>query len=399
MQNNRSPGHVILVVRGEEMLRSKAHDHTSAVTDLLLLQAFRNGTSRLRQQDEVLVLGGHEENGTAVVIAELGTNIRRVARIEVLWQLGVLAMLAMIAAIIVDAVLWRLIRGPLRRMVTTVDAVAGGDFGIILGTPVGRELQALTRSFNLMSVSLESNERRRHQEMSRARKIQEHLLPKGIRVPGLSICRDFQPAEEVGGDYYDLIPLSNGSWMLIVADVAGHGIPAAMAATILKALLLCVSERTHDLSEILQQVNQRIISLLPTEMFVTVLIAIWYPGTQRLVYVNAGHPSGLVWNPRCGFRNLDATAMPVGILDAGVYHSRELKLDHDDRMVWFTDGLIEAFSPTGEMFGKARLQELIIRCGAMSPEKLRDAILTAVHAFVGDNAISDDLTLLVAGRN
>lgn len=396
MQDTRSPGHAILVVRGNQMLHTSEHGHMAADADAALLQTFRIGQSRLRWRNELIVLGGHEEEGTTVVIAESATNIRRTARTEVLWQLGGLVGMALVAAGIVDAVLWRLIRKPLRRMSDTVDAVARGEFGVTLDAPVGRELQVLTQSFNSMSEALATDERRRHGEMQRAREIQEHLLPNGVNIPGLVVYRDFQPAEDVAGDYFDLIPLSNGSWLLVVADVAGHGIPAAMAATILKALLLCASEHSHAADEILRQVNQRFVSLLPTGRFATVLLAVWHPDTRRLIYVNAGHPPGLIWNHSDGFRELGATAMPVGIMDDAVYQPRELELTVHDRMVWFTDGLIEAFAPSGEMFGTDRLKQLIANHASATPSELLRAILTEVQVFVGDRSLQDDLTLLVA---
>lgn len=398
MQGSRSPGHVILVAYGGEMLHSNGHGHLAIDADADLLQAFRRGQSRLRWRNEAVVLGGHEDGGTVVVIAELATNIRRFARGEVWWHLGSVFLLAVMAASIMDVVLWRLIRKPVRRMSATVDAVARGEFGIQLDAPVGRELQDLTRSFNLMSETLATNERHHQHEMQQAREIQEHLLPNGVRVPGLCIERHFQPADDVGGDYYDFIPLSNGSWLLVAADVAGHGIPAAMAATLFKALLLCAAQTHHAPDEILQQVNRQFVDLLPSGRFVTVLLAVWQPDARRMTYVNAGHPAGLVWNPQCGFRELAATAVPVGVMqdDAG-YQSRELGLTPHDRLVWFTDGLVEAFSPEGEMFGVERLRGLVAQNGNETPEQLLGTILAAVVSFVEDETYKDDLTLLVIG--
>lgn len=399
MRVNRSPGHVIFVVRGRDVLLSHGHSQLSADENAALLNAFRDGRSRFVVQSKLVVLGGYEDESTAVIIAELATNIRRSAWQEVLWRLASLSALAVVAAAIVDTVLFRLITRPLRRMATSVDAVAGGEFGATLEAPRGRELQTLTQSFNSMSLELANEEHRRRREMERAREIQEHLLPTEVRVPGLVVRQNYQPAEDVAGDYYDLIPLSNGTWLIVIADVAGHGIPAAMAATLLKALLLCASQIHQNPDEILREVNRHIASLLPDGIFVTTLIAVWHPDTGQLVYVNAGHPSGLLWNSQLGFRELSASAVPVGILADVVYQPCEVQLTEDDRLVWFTDGLIEAFSPTGEMFGQKRLQELIATIGRGSLEGLHDAILSAVRAFVGDRALADDLTLLVIGRD
>lgn len=396
MQDARSPGHAIVVVRGDNMLHSNEHGHMTLDADAALLKTFRSGLSRLQWRNELIVLGGHEEDGTAVVIAEQATNIRRAARVEVLWQLVTLAILALIAAAIVDAVLWRLIRSPLRRMSAKVKTIARGEFGVMLESPVGRELQHLTRSFNTMSGALATDDRRRHREIQRAREIQQHLLPNGVNIPGLTIATDYQPAEDVAGDYYDLLPLADGSWLLVIADVAGHGISAAMAATLLKALLLCESENLSDPTDILSHVNRRMASLLPTGVFVTVLLAAWNPNNHRLTYVNAGHPPGLLWNPRDGFRELAASALPVGVMPEVEYASREMTLNDTDRLVLVTDGLLEAAAPTGELFGTNRLKQLIVNHDRATSSELLNAILIAVRAFAGDRPLQDDLTLLVA---
>lgn len=396
MQDTRSPGHAILVVRGDELLHSSEHGHMTPDSDAALLSTFRRGLSRLRWKDELIVLGGHEEDGTAVVIAELATNIRRAARSEVLWQLAALAFLALIAAAIMDAVLWRLIRSPLQRMSATVDTIARGEFGVLLESPIGRELQDLTRSFNTMSDALATDERRRQREMQRAREIQQHLLPNGVNIPGLTIARDYQPAQDVAGDYYDFVPLADGTWLLVIADVAGHGISAAMAATLLKALLLCESENSLDPTKILGRVNRRMTSLVPTGVFVTMLLAVWNPNERRLTYVNAGHPPGLLWNPRDGFRELAASAFPVGVMPEVEYVSRKLTLTASDRLVIVTDGLLEAFAPTGELFGADRLKQLIVNHASATPSELLNAILTAVQSFADNRPLPDDLTLLVA---
>jgi phosphoserine phosphatase RsbU/P len=400
MQGSRSPGHAIIVAQDSEVLHSNGsgHGHLTIDAHRELLRAFRAGRSQFRWRDKAVVLGGHEENGTAVVIAELATNIRRLARSEAMWHLGGLMILSLLAALIMDAVLWRLIRKPIREMSVTVDAVARGEFGVQWGAPVGRELQILTRSFNIMSESLAANECQHRRQMRQAREIQEHLLPNGVRVPGLCISRYFQPADDVAGDYYDIIPLSNGSWLLVIADVAGHGIPAAMAATILKSLLLCAAQSRQTPTEILRQVNRQFTSLLPSGRFVTLLLVVWQPDTRRLAYVNSGHPAGLVWNPSGEFRELSATGMPVGVMpDDAPLPSRELEVVSGDRLIWFTDGLIEAFSPDGEMFGMDRLRDLITQSGAEDPERLQETILAAVRGFVGSGTFKDDLTLLVIG--
>jgi sigma-B regulation protein RsbU (phosphoserine phosphatase) len=402
MQNTRSTGHAILVMRGDQILHGSEHGRITVNADRDMLQMFRSGKSRqwwkVESTDELIVLGGYEDAGTTVIIAELATDIHRAARAAVLWQLVVLTMLALVAAAIMGAVLWRLIRSPLRRMSATVDTIARGEFGVLLESPVGRELQNLTRSFNTMSDALATDKNRRQREIQRAREIQQQLLPSRASVPGLTIASDYRPAEAVAGDYYDLLPLADGSWLIVIADVAGHGISAAMAATLLKALLLCESENCSDLTVILSRMNRRLGSLLPTGVFVTLVLAAWNPLDSRLSYVNAGHPAGLLWNPSDGFRELASSTFPIGMMPETRYVVSELTLTAEDRLVLFTDGLLEVFSPEGTLFGTDRLKQLIVSNPAASPAELLSAILDSVQAFSGDQPLHDDLTLLVGGR-
>jgi sigma-B regulation protein RsbU (phosphoserine phosphatase) len=395
MQRTHSPRHAILVQRGKDTLHSSADGAMTADAVSELLSAFRRGIFRVQLQGNLTVLGGYEDNGTVVIVTELATNLRRSARREVLWQMGMLAILALTAAVIMGIVLWRLIRSPLQRMSATVDTIACGRFGMMLESPVGRELQDLTRSFNTMSAVLATNERRRHREMQRTREIQQHLLPVSISVPGLSIACEYHPAEDLAGDYYDFIPLRNGSWLMVIADVTGHGIAAAMAATILKALLLCEADNNTAGHEILGRVNRRLVSLLPTGLFVTVLLAVWHPDTRSLNYVNAGHPPGLLWNARVGFRELASSALPAGLLQTD-YDAREISVEADDRLIFVTDGLIEAASPAGMMFGMDRLKQVITNHPTATAPELLNEILTAVRTFCGDCFMQDDLTLLIA---
>ena len=399
MEAVHSRNHRIVVTRGEKAIHSGESTPETSQSANSLVQAFRSAQPSLLLDGNWVVFDGVDDRGIEVIVSEDANHLRQAVRQKLTMQLGLLAFLGIVAAAIVNVVVFRVVSRPLRRMARTVDVIARGQFGGQVESSNTRELMELATSVNLMSQALDAVESQRRRVMDSAREIQEHLLPIEVQIPGLTVRRDYQPADDVGGDYYDVIPLSNGSWLLVIADVAGHGVPAAMAAALLKALLLCASDHSHAPEEILRQVNRRFVTLLPTGRFVTVLLAAWHPDTRRLVYVNAAHPSGLVWNPRSGFRQLDSNAMPVGIADNAAYEAYELELTADDRMVWYTDGLIEVFSPAGEMFGMERLKQLIVQHAASSLEQLRSAILTAVRAFAGDKPLADDLTLLVAGRD
>jgi sigma-B regulation protein RsbU (phosphoserine phosphatase) len=390
--------HRIVVIRGPNEVHSgAAGPQTSRSTDALI-EAFRGSRSNLELEGNAVVFGGVDDRGIAVIVSEDANHIERIVRQKLATQLGMLALLGVVAAAIVNVVVIRMVSRPLQRMARTVDVIARGQFGGQVEPSNTLELMELATSVNSMSRALDAVEKLHCRMMQSAREIQEHLHPDEVMIPALAVLREYQPADDVGGDYYDVIPLADGSWLLVIADVAGHGVPAAMAAALLKALLLCASDHSHAPEEILRQVNRRFVSLLPAGRFVTVLLAAWHPQTRRLVYVNAGHPPGLVWNPRDGFRQLDSDALPVGIMDNVVYEPQELQLSDEDRMVWYTDGVLEVFSPSGELYGTERLKQVIVGNAGSSLEQLQSAILASVRAFAGGRAFADDLTLLVAGR-
>ena len=128
----------------------------------------------------------------------------------------------------------------------------------------------------------------------------------------------------------------------------------------------------------------------------TALLIVWNPVELRLTYVNAGHPPGLLWNSNDGFRELAASAFPLGVMPEVEYVSRELSLTASDCLVLVTDGLLEAFAPSGELFGTNRLKQLIASHASANPSELLNTILAAVRAFADNRHLPDDLTLLVA---
>ncbi len=369
-----------------------------SAADEALTTAFHTGQSTLELDRTLFVIGGVEDRGIVVIVSENAHKLQQVVRQKLIVQLGTLALLGAIAAVIVNIVVYRVVTRPLRLMTQTVDVIARGQFGGQIQTSHTRELAELATSVNLMSLALDEVEQQRHREMKSARQIQQHLLPTESPIAGLEVCHEYQPADDVGGDYYDFIHLKTGAWLLVIADVAGHGVPSAMAAALLKALLLCASDQHDTPGGILRQINKRFSTLLPAGRFATMLLAIWHPQARRLVYVNAGHPPGLVWNPRDGFRELATTGMPVGILSDTTFETKELVLTNEDRMVWYTDGLLEAFSEEGEMYGKARLRQTIVEHGTGPLKQLQAETLRAVRDFAGDRSFADDLTLLVFGQ-
>ncbi len=245
-----------------------------------------------------------------------------------------------------------------------------------------------------MSRVLADSERERRMQMDRAERIQEHLLPNGVVVPGLAVAHWFQPADEVAGDYYDFIRLPDDTWLICVADVAGHGIAAAMGAAMLKALVLHAAEQHREPSTILRFINHRLPALL-CDGFITMFLARWNPKGHRLDYASAGHEPGLLLSPTSVLRKLPATGLPLRVDPTANWESEVICLTPGERLLLTTDGVAETCDPSGELFGRERLADMLLYSGMQSPGETVAAIRTNVLGHRASGKGSDDVTVLL----
>ena len=196
-------------------------------------------------------MGSVHQADTSVYVSEYVTDIEQAAGRQMFQRLTEIVLLVVIMAGVINLVFLRIAAKPLEKLVETVRQIARGQLGVQAGPFKTTELAYLAGEINSMSSSLAEVDRQRHHEMDKARRIQEHLLPGEISIPGLAIANLYQPATEVAGDYYDVVAVSDGSWLLCIADVSGHGVPAAMSAAMLKTLLLHAAEHCVTPGQIL----------------------------------------------------------------------------------------------------------------------------------------------------
>jgi serine phosphatase RsbU (regulator of sigma subunit) len=233
-----------------------------------------------------------------------------------------------------------------------------------------------------------------------ARSIQQATLPEGVpTLEGWQINPYYQPAREVGGDFYDFHLLPEGRLGLVVGDATGKGVPAALVMSTTCGMLQLAAQGSDSSSpgEVLSRVNETLFARIPANMFVTCFYAILDPKSARLRYANAGHD--LPYLHRNGeAEELRARGMPLGLMPAMNYEEKEVVLDAGDSALFYSDGLVEAHDPEGEMFGFARLRELIGEHGEES--SLEDLLLEELHSFVGEGwEQEDDITLLTLRRS
>ena len=246
----------------------------------------------------------------------------------------------------------------------------------------------------------EAQERQRiEQELRVARLIQQTLLPKSLPgLPGYDVAAYYQPAREVGGDFYDFLQLPDGRLGLIMGDVSGKGVPAALVMAITRTMLRAAYRMgSRAPGEILEQVNNILYSDIPPNMFVTCLAALLDSSSGRLHYANAGHGLPYVRHAD-GVSELRARGMPLGLMPNMSYEQKEITLKAGESVLLYSDGLVEAHDPRRrEMFGFPRMEAFV---GAHpGGATLIDFLLAELERFTGEEwEQEDDITLLTLQR-
>jgi PAS domain S-box-containing protein len=244
----------------------------------------------------------------------------------------------------------------------------------------------------------EAQERQRiEQELQVARLIQQTLLPRSVpELEGYQIAAFYQPAREVGGDFYDFLELPQGRLGLIVGDATGHGMPAALVMATTRGMLRAGAQTSDSPSEILERVNNILYPEIPPNMFVTCLAALLDSRTGRLQYANAGHDLPYLRHSD-GVSELRARGMPLGLMPNMSYEEKEITLKPRESILLYSDGLVEAHDPRREMFGFPRMQGLV---GAHpGGAALIDSLLAELEQFTGEEwEQEDDITLLTLQR-
>lgn len=237
-------------------------------------------------------------------------------------------------------------------------------------------------------------------EVELARQIQQTFIPETLPLlSGWNLAARWLTARQVGGDFYDVMELPDGRIGLFIADVADKGIPAALFMALTRTLVRASVIGTESPAEALRRVNDLLIPDTQQGMFVTAVYAVLYPQSGELVYANAGHNPPL-WLTKDGkVERLTRTAMALGVLEGEKIEERRIELSQGDILLLYTDGLSEAFSPGGDLFGEERIIAALRAGGDKSAERLLQGIETELARFVGDEAQSDDLTMLLLKKD
>lgn len=239
---------------------------------------------------------------------------------------------------------------------------------------------------------------RLEQELRVARLIQQTLLPKEVpAMPGWQIAAYYQPARAVGGDFYDFLNFADGRVAIVIGDVTDKGVPAALVMATTRSILRGAAVDLVSPGKVLERANDLLHPDIPAKMFVTCLYAVLDPTTGRLRYANAGHDLPYRGGPG-GVSELRATGMPLGLMPGMQYEEKETTISPGERVLFYSDGLVEAHNPQRAMFSFPRLQELMGTYRS-ADSSLIDYLLAQLTSFTGsDWEQEDDVTLVTLER-
>jgi sigma-B regulation protein RsbU (phosphoserine phosphatase) len=308
------------------------------------------------------------------------------------------------------------ITGPILALNNGVHEVAGGDLGREVIVKTGDELEQLAVSFNMMTAQLRKHieeiarataERQRiDTELEIATRIQMSMLPNDFppfrgRKNEFDLYAQVHPAREVGGDFYDFFFIDDDHFAVIVADVSGKGVPAALFMAITKTIVKNHLQSGEDAALALDIINRQLCDNNIMDMFVTMWLCILEISSGRLTYVNAGHNPPLIRRGDQGFTFLVSPPdLALAGMDDTRYHSREMRLESGDMLFLYTDGIVEAEDSGGALYGKERLRGFLnananaVAAAATPLNKMLPSLRADIAAYAGGAEQSDDITML-----
>jgi sigma-B regulation protein RsbU (phosphoserine phosphatase) len=240
---------------------------------------------------------------------------------------------------------------------------------------------------------------RTERDLQFARRVQESFLPRHFpEVAGMQFCASYKEALEVGGDWYDFIPVGGDQLAIVVGDVAGKGIPAALMMARMSSAVREFALTEDDPRRVVARVNDRLAAMDAEGSFITLIFALLDPRSRSLQMVNAGHPPPLLRQGSTGrvSETKSCTNFPVGVISGAEFEAESFRIEPGDSVCLYSDGITEAMNPQEDSYGNDRLKSAAA-LPAASAAQLMENILQDVHAFVGSAQPSDDLTLVCFG--
>ena len=360
---------------------------------------------RPRRAGDWLIVSRKEPSGLIFGIARpIGESLREIRRAAVRnLSLGLLAIVLALIGIVP-------ISHGMTRHLTSLDAgvreLAAGNFQTRVPVRSNDEFGSLATAFNQMAADLERHQalvveqERLRRELELSRLIQTEMLPRApLRLGAAEIKGISIPAREVGGDFFNYFALPDGRLALLVGDVSGKGVSAALLMANVQATLRARLPHESDLARLAAQLDREIDETTPGAVYLTLFLGILDAGREELRYVNAGHNPQFVVHAGGGFEVMGATGLPIALYPGQPYAEQVVPARPGDLLFFYTDGLVETEDDNGDMFGIERLQALL----GIEQTKGIDAVLheveEAVRRFRGNHEPMDDATMMALRLN
>jgi serine phosphatase RsbU (regulator of sigma subunit) len=246
-------------------------------------------------------------------------------------------------------------------------------------------------------AEVERREARRTLDLEQAAEIQRTILPRGApRVNGIDLAGHNAPCRTVGGDYYDFIPYDDGRVAVVLGDVAGKGMSAALLMSNLQARVQLLAEAPQDLAKLMSRLDQSVSSNAPLNRFITLFFGVVDPAKGVLTFVNAGHNPPLLIRANGTIEKLKAKGTVLGILPDIGYEEQSIGFGPGDILAVYSDGVTESAKADGDEFGEDRLAELLMSNRENESSSIIDTVLEAVSEWTSAGPPDDDVTLVVA---
>jgi serine phosphatase RsbU (regulator of sigma subunit) len=360
------------------------------------------GTPVTRRDAGDWILAQRSDRGSGIVIGvarPVGEALREIRRTTAR-NLGLGLGLAVLALVGILPLSRRMTRH-LASLTDGAERLAAGELGVQVPVPHGREFARLAQTFNRMARDLRSNQERlleqerMRKELEIGRRIQEELLPRGpLHAPFAEVGGVSVPAREVGGDFFNYFPLHEDEVAILIGDVSGKGVPAALLMANLQATLRARLPLEPSLARLVDVLDREMEGEEPLAPYYTLFLAVLEGASGRLRYVNAGHNTQYVLRQRGGVEPLVSTGRPPGLYPGGGYEEMQVVLREEDALFLFTDGLVEAEDESEEPFGMARLEALLRVHPGHDLAGLLARVDAAMRAHRGPLEAADDATLV-----
>lgn len=378
MNARESPGHTIQVILGDTRLvadpHTHGHDHAS--------------------DSSAVIWGESEVAGQSVRVGERKAPVLAdVARAEVR-RVSAILLAGAVGAAVLNLLMLRLVTRPIEYMVDAVNRIGRGGLGTTVSIDANRELGDLAEAVSRMSLELALRDADRRAQLHRARRLQSHLIPSPSPHNGLRIAIEFNPADEIAGDFVDVITCPNGDTLLCVADVVGHGIHAAMGSAMLKALLLAAHRTETSPAKILSEINERYWAASLPEDFATMILVRISGKTGHAVYASAGHEAGFIRDRSGRCKVVSSTGLVLGLDPQAAYEEAAFTLNPGDLLVLLSDGVTEAQDEQGSILGRTRVAELIGGMSDPDAASLARLLVDTADRHRSMGVQRDDMTVL-----